>query len=251
MKGLIKKDYLLGKKFFLIGIGLFLAMLFFAYLVRFAFIYGNLQYLSSEDIAENIPALDICFTLLPPLLLMVLWLQAWIYPVFADIQCKWYLFCFSTSTTSANIVQTKYGELILTWIFGGLLASLSTLLYGNIFGFHYAKFGFYLYLILSLFFLLCSMCIIPLSYCYKTPDAVALRMVLCCLLPLYLAVGFLFLHFSSIFGEAKLLAIAKNWLLQQKFYLVMGGFGISILVLAVSYRISLNLINRRTLICGD
>lgn len=250
MTGLMKKDFYIGKKFFLIGVGLFVLVLFFAYLIRFAFIYGNLRYLPAEDMVEELPSLDLVFTFLPALLLLVLWLQSWIYPIYMDIQCKWYLYCFSTPADTRTLVRTKYAELFLAWVGGFLLAVLSSLAYGSFFGFHYVKLGFIVYTIASLFLLLCSMCMIPLSYRYKTADAVVGRMVLCFLLPLYLIVGFLFIHLADLLGEDHLLALAKHWIFRHRFSLSIAGLCILAMVFFISYWISIKFIERRDMVCG-
>lgn len=250
MTGLMKKDFYLSKKFILIGAGLFILGLFFAYLIRFSFLYGNLQYMPAEEKAEELPMLNIVFTILPALLLLVLWMQSCIYPIYMDIQCKWYLCCFSAPVDSKLLIRTKYAELFLAWSGGLFLALASALVYGFFFGFHYTKLGFYGYITAALFVLLCSMCMIPLSYRYKTVNAVVSRMVLCLLLPLYLGGGFLFIHLSELLGS-NLPTVAKKWLLCHRFSLSITGLSILGAIFFVSYKLSLKFVERRDMICGD
>ena len=75
MSGLLKKDFYIGKKFLLLGIGLFLFGLLFGYLIRFLFIYGNLAHLDASEFSDNVLMIDIVFTFVPVLVLLILFFQ--------------------------------------------------------------------------------------------------------------------------------------------------------------------------------
>ena len=95
MTGLLKKDFYIGRRFLLLGVGLFLFGILFGYLIRFSFIYGNLALLDASALTENVLMVDIVFTLVPVLLLLILFFQGSLSSIYTDFSCKWHLYAFS------------------------------------------------------------------------------------------------------------------------------------------------------------
>ncbi|MDE5951465.1 MAG: hypothetical protein K2H12_07795, partial [Acetatifactor sp.] len=65
VRGLWKKDYYLGRQYLLLGAVISLLLIFMAYWIRLAFIYGNLALLPEEDRLDTLSGLDLIFPVLP------------------------------------------------------------------------------------------------------------------------------------------------------------------------------------------
>lgn len=249
MIGLIKKDFDIGKNFLFIGMGLFFLGIAFAYIIRFAFIYGNLAQLDASEFADNVSMTDFIFTLLPALLLLILFFQAALSVIYTDFSCKWHLYTFAAPLKPQIIAATKFLELIFLWILAFALEFVSSSVYGTIFGFSDVKLGVLFYCVLAVIILLCGFCMIPMSYHYRTQNGVLIRMILGFFLPVYLAFGIMLLHVDKL--DINFFAAVKLWLFSHKELFCTVMLGLILLVGSLSYLVCLHLIKGREFLCGD
>lgn len=249
MTGLVKKDFYIGKNYLFIGAGLFFLGIVFSYIIRFAFIYGNLAKLEAAEFKESVLMVDLIFTLLPALLLLILFVQSVLSAIYTDFSCKWHLYISAAPISPQIIAGSKFLELIFLWILAFVLELCSSFVYGNIFGFSHAKSGILFYCVLAVVILLCSFCMIPMSYRYRTQNGVLIRMMLGFFLPVYLAFGIMLLHVEEL--NIDFFRSIKFWMVSHKELLCTVTLGLFLLVGSLSYLVCIHLIKRRDLLCMD
>lgn len=249
MTGLLKKDFYNGKKFLLLGVGLFLFGLLFGYLIRFSFIYGNLAHLDASEFSDNVFMIDLVFTFVPALLLLILFFQGSISSIYTDFSCKWHLYAFSTPLTPQTLTIVKFAELLFLWLVAFLLELGTGYIYGTIFGFSNAKIGMTAYCFLAVCILLAGFCMIPMSYRYRTQNGVLTRLLVGVILPVYLVFGVIVLNFSEF--ATKFYNTLKLWCISHKILLCGIAFFMILVVGFISYLICIRIIKRRDWVCGD
>lgn len=249
MSGLLKKDFYIGKKFLLLGIGLFLFGLLFGYLIRFSFIYGNLAHLDASEFSDNVLMIDIVFTFVPVLVLLILFFQGSLSSIYTDFSCKWHLYTFSAPLNPQTLTIVKFAELFCLWIVAFMLELGTGCIYGSVFGFSNAKTGMIAYCILAVCILLGGFCMIPMSYRYRTQNSVLTRLLLGFLLPVYLVFGVIVLNFSE--SATKIYNSLKLWCISHKVLLCVIAFFLIVIVGFINYLICIRIIKRRDCICGD
>jgi hypothetical protein len=92
---------------------------------------------------------DIVFTLVPVLLLLILFFQGSLSSIYTDFSCKWHLYAFSAPLNAQMIALVKFGELLCLWLVAFLLELGTGYIYGTIFGFANAKTGMIAYCFFS------------------------------------------------------------------------------------------------------
>ena len=112
MRGLWRKDYYLGRKYLLLAAVIGALLIFMAYWLRLAFIYGNLRFLPQPDRQETLRGLDMGFPALPGVALLFITIKAVNVSVYADRQAGWNRYLLATPLGERVIVRAKYLEFI-------------------------------------------------------------------------------------------------------------------------------------------
>lgn len=169
--GYVLKDFYLGRKYLVIGVAAFFAMIMFSYILRFSFIYGNLSVLE-EDYAYMT---DIIFNILPGFVLMVLGMQAVVAPIYADAAAGWNIFAYASPVSDKKAVALKVFQMAAVWIGSSLAAGAASAVYGAVFGGELAKSGFRIFMVIALFILAVFALMLSFAYKYGNSNSVAIR----------------------------------------------------------------------------
>ena len=246
---IIKERFLYWKKIFITWCRTIFFGLFFGYLIRFSFIYGNLAYLNASEASENILIVDIATTLFPALLLLILFFQGSISSIYSDFSCKWHLYTFAAPLNPQALAIAKFGELLCLWLVALFLEFGTGYLYGHIFGFVHTKTGMIAYCFLAVCILLIGFCMLPMSYRYRTQNSVLTRLLIGFFLPVYLVFGVFVLNFSET--TSIMFHILKLWCISHKLYLCGIAFLLIFVVGFINYLLCIHILRRRDCVCGD
>ncbi len=185
--GYVLKDFYLGRKYLVIGVTAFFAMIMFSYILRFSFIYGNLSVLE-EDYAYMT---DIIFNILPGFVLMVLGVLAVVAPIYADVAAGWNIFAYASPVGDKKTVALKVYQMAAVWIVSSLAAGAASAVYGGVFGGELAKSGFRIFMVIALFILAVFALMLSLAYKYGNSNSVGIRTLIIVLVLVYAITGIL------------------------------------------------------------
>ena len=250
MKGLVLKDFYMGKRFVILGTAGFFMMVVLSYLLRFAYIHGNLAMLDAPAIEDGIKTTDFSFTVLPGLVLLFLFVQAVTASVYADAKAGWNQYLFSSGLSEKQIVLAKYMEFIGLWIIGILFTLLFSAIYGGIFGFSNVKSGIYSFFLAAFLVAVCQCIMIPLAYRYQNENAVVGRTFIAFLLPGYLITGVFAVNGiidPADFDSSRISVWCKNHIAAM----MAGAVLVLLAAVMISYGMSLKIVRRREVICRD
>ncbi len=125
MKGLIYKDFYLGRKFFLFSFLFFFITALLFVLIRLSMICGNLAHgILTKDEMDNIKT----FSLYVPCLVLFIPFCTDGGVIFSDYTSKWHRFCYSTSLSDTSIVSSKYIAVLIRLTFSFIISILYNLL---------------------------------------------------------------------------------------------------------------------------
>ncbi len=247
MRGLWKKDYYLGRQYLLLGAVISLLLIFMAYWIRLAFIYGNLALLPEEDQLDTLPGLDMIFPVLPGVVLLFMAIKVVNVSIYADRQAGWNRYLLSSPLGEKVIVRAKYLEFLGAEGAALTIGLLAAGIYGLFFGFDRVKTGCLGMAVALLVALLCECIMLPLSYRYQSENVAVTAAFLGMLVPGYLAAGLLMLGNPD---PEQTLQSLGNWCRTHPWVILCATLGIVTLALAVSYCITLRIVRKRQL-CGD
>lgn len=247
MRGLWKKDYYLGRQYLLLGAAISLLLIFMAYWIRLAFIYGNLALLPEEDRLESMRGLDMIFPVLPGVVLLFMAIKTVNVSIYADRQAGWNRYLLSSPLGERTIVRAKYLEFLGAEGAALTIGLLAAGVYGLFFGFDRVKIGCLGMAVTLLVALLCECIMLPLSYRYQSENVAVTAAFLGMLVPGYLAAGLL--RLANPNPEQTLQSLG-NWCRTHPWVILCAALGIVTLAMAVSYCITLRIVRKRQL-CGD
>lgn len=242
MKGLWRKDYYLGRKYLLLAGVISVLLIFMAYWLRLAFIYGNLRFLPQASRQESMQGLDMSFPALPGVILLFMTVKAVNVSVYADKQAGWNRYLLSTPLGEKVIVRSKYLEFIAAETVALALGVTAASVYGLCFGFARARVG---YLGLAGAFLLAVLCeciMLPLAYRYQSENIAVGGAFLGMLLPGYLLMGVFVMRVSD---PEQFLRLVGNWCASHLGLLLCAELGVILLTLAVSSFLTLSVVKKR------
>lgn len=242
MRGLWKKDYYLGRQYLLLGAVISLLLIFMAYWIRLAYIYGNLALLPEEDRLDNLAGLDMIFPVLPGVVLLFMAVKAVNVSIYADRQAGWNRYLLSSPLGEKVIVRAKYLEFLGTEGAALTIGLLAAGIYGLFFGFDWARSGCLGLAVALLVALLCECIMLPLSYRYQSENVAVAAAFLGMMLPGFLALTLLML--ANPDPEQTLQSLG-NWCRTHLWVILCAAAGIAMLALAVSYCITLRIVGKR------
>lgn len=250
MKGLVLKDFYMGKRFIILGAAGFFMMVMLSYLLRAAYIHGNLAMLDTPAIEDGIRTTDFSFTVLPGLVLLFLFVQAVTASIYADAKTGWNQYLFSSGLSEKKIVFAKYIEFIGLWIIGILMALLFAAIYGSIFGFFNVKGGIYSFFLAAFFVAICQCIMIPLAYRYQNENAVVGRMFISFFGSGYLIMGVLAVNGildPADFDSSRI----PVWCMKHIAAIMAAAVLVMLAAIMISYGVSLKIVRRREIVCRD
>ncbi len=242
MRGLWKKDYYLGRQYLLLGAVISLLLIFMAYWIRLAFIYGNLALLPEEDQLDTLPGLDMIFPVLPGVVLLFMAIKAVNVSIYADRQAGWNRYLLSSPLGEKVIVRAKYLEFLGAEVAALTIGLLAAGIYGLFFGFDRVKIGGLGMAVALLVALLCESIMLPLSYRYQSENIAVGGAFLGTMLPGYLVLALLMLGNPN--PEQTLQSLGK-WCRTHPWVILCAALGIVTLALAVSYCVTLRIVRKR------
>ena len=242
MRGLWKKDYYLGRQYLLLGVAISLLLIFLAYWVRLAFIYGNLALLPEEDRLESMRGLDMIFPVLPGVVLLFMAIKAVNVSIYSDRQAGWNRYLLSSPLGEKVIVRAKYLEFLGAEGAALTIGLLAAGIYGLFFGFDRVKIGCLGLAVALLVALLCESIMFPLSYRYQNENVAVAAAFLGMLVPGYLVLALLMLANPNL--EQTLQSLG-NWCRTHPWVILCVVLGIVTLALTVSYCITLRIVGKR------
>lgn len=242
MRGLWKKDYYLGRQYLLLGAVISLLLIFMAYWIRLAFIYGNLALLPEEDLLDTLPGLDMIFSVLPGVVLLFMAVKAVNVSIYADWQAGWNRYLLSSPLGEKTIVRAKYLEFLGTEGAALAIGLLAAGIYGLFFGFDRVKTGCLGLAVALLVALLCESIMLPLSYRYQSENVAVAAAFLGTMLPGFLVLTLLMLANPN---PEQTLQSLGNWCRTHPWVILCAALGIATLALAVSYGIMLRIVGKR------
>lgn len=242
MRGLWKKDYYLGRQYLLLGAVISLLLIFMAYWIRLAYIYGNLALLPQEDRLDNLAGLDMIFPVLPGVVLLFMAVKAVNVSIYADRQAGWNRYLLSSPLGEKVIVRAKYLEFLGAEGAALTIGLLAAGIYGLFFGFDRVKIGCLGLAVALLVALLCESIMLPLSYCYQSENVAVGGAFLGTMLPGFLALTFLMLANPN---PEQTLQSLGNWCRTHPWVILCAAVGIATLALAVSYCVTLRIVGKR------
>lgn len=242
MRGLWKKDYYLGRQYLLLGAVISLLLIFMAYWIRLAYIYGNLALLPEEDRLDNLAGLDMIFPVLPGVVLLFMAVKAVNVSIYADRQAGWNRFLLSSPLGEKVIVRAKYLEFLGAEGAALTIGLLAAGIYGLFFGFYRVKIGCLGLAVALLVALLCESIMLPLSYRYQSENVAVGGAFLGTMLPGFLALTLLMLANPN---PEQTLQSLGNWCRTHPWVILCAALGIATLALAVSYCITLRIVGKR------
>lgn len=242
MRGLWKKDYYLGRQYLLLGAAISLLLIFMAYWIRLAFIYGNLALLPEEDLQDTLPGLDMIFPVLPGVVLLFMAIKMVNVSIYADRQAGWNRYLLSSPLGEKTIVRAKYLEFLGTEGVALTIGLLAAGIYGLFFGFDRVKIGCLGLAVALLVALLCESIMLPLSYRYQSENIAVGGAFLGIMLPGYLALALLLLANPN---PEQTIQLMGNWCKTHPWVILCAAVGTVMLALAVSYYITLWIVRKR------
>lgn len=242
MRGLWKKDYYLGRQYLLLGAVISLLLIFMAYWIRLAYIYGNLALLPQEDRLDNLAGLDMIFPVLPGVVLLFMAVKAVNVSIYADRQAGWNRYLLSSPLGEKVIVRAKYLEFLGAEGAALTIGLLAAGIYGLFFGFDRVKIGCLGLAVALLVALLCESIMLPLSYRYQSENVAVGGAFLGTMLPGFLALTFLMLANPN---PEQTLQSLGNWCRTHPWVILCAAVGIATLALAVSYCVTLRIVGKR------
>lgn len=242
MRGLWKKDYYLGRQYLLLGAVISLLLIFMAYWIRLAYIYGNLALLPEEDRLDNLAGLDMIFPVLPGVVLLFMAVKAVNVSIYADRQAGWNRYLLSSPLGEKVIVRAKYLEFLGAEGAALTIGLLAAGIYGLFFGFDRVKIGCLGLAVALLVALLCECIMLPLSYRYQSENVAVGGAFLGTMLPGYLALTLLMLAKPN---PEQTLQSLGNWCRTHPWVILCAAVGIATLALAVSYCVTLRIVGKR------
>lgn len=242
MRGLWKKDYYLGRQYLLLGAVISLLLIFMAYWIRLAYIYGNLALLPQEDRLDNLAGLDMIFPILPGVVLLFMAVKAVNVSIYADRQAGWNRYLLSSPLGEKVIVRAKYLEFLGAEGAALTIGLLAAGIYGLFFGFDRVKIGCLGLAVALLVALLCESIMLPLSYRYQSENVAVGGAFLGTMLPGFLALTFLMLANPN---PEQTLQSLGNWCRTHPWVILCAAVGIATLALAVSYCVTLRIVGKR------
>ena len=192
MRGLWRKDYYLGRKYLLLAAVIGALLIFMAYWLRLAFIYGNLRFLPQPDRQETLRGLDMGFPALPGVALLFITIMAVNVSVYADRQAGWNRYLLATPLGERVIVRAKSLEFIGAEVAALALGLIAAGVYGLSFGFDRVRIGCVGLAGAFLLAVLCECIMLPLAYRYASENIAVGGAFLGMLLPGYLTMGIFF-----------------------------------------------------------
>lgn len=242
MRGLWKKDYYLGRQYLLLGAVISLLLIFMAYWIRLAYIYGNLALLPEEDRLDNLAGLDMIFPVLPGVVLLFMAVKAVNVSIYADRQAGWNRYLLSSPLGEKVIVRAKYLEFLGAEGAALTIGLLAAGIYGLFFGFYRVKIGCLGLAVALLVALLCESIMLPLSYRYQSENVAVAAAFLGTMLPGFLVLTLLMLANPN---PEQTLQSLGNWCRTHPWVILFTALGIATLALAVSYGITLRIVGKR------
>ena len=242
MRGLWKKDYYLGRQYLLLGAVISLLLIFMAYWIRLAYIYGNLALLPQEDRLDNLAGLDMIFPVLPGVVLLFMAVKAVNVSIYADRQAGWNRYLLSSPLGEKVIVRAKYLEFLGEEGAALTIGLLAAGIYGLFFGFDRVKIGCLGLAGALLVALLCECIMLPLSYRYQSENVAVGGAFLGTMLPGYLVLALLMLENPN---PEQTLQSLGNWCRIHPWVILCAALGIVTLALAVSYCVTLRIVRKR------
>lgn len=242
MRGLWKKDYYLGRQYLLLGAAVSLLLIFMAYWIRLAFIYGNLALLPQEDRLDTLSGLDMIFPVLPGVVLLFMAVKAVNVSIYADKQAGWNRYLLSSPLGEKVIVRVKYLEFLGAEGAALTIGMLAAGIYGLFFGFDWVKFGCLGLAVALLVALLCECIMLPLSYRYQSENVAVGGAFLGTMLPGFLALTLLMLANPN---PEQTIQLMGNWCKTHPWVILCAAVGTVMLALVVSYCITLRIVGKR------
>lgn len=242
MTGLWKKDLYLGRQYLLLGAALGILLVFMAFWLRLAYIYGNLAFLPETEKLDGMQALDMVFPVLPGVVLLFISIKAVNVSIYIDRQAGWNPYLLSTSLRERDIAGVKYLEFLGAEGAALAVGLSAAVVYGRFFGFAQVKIGCLGLAGALLLAVLCECILLPLSYRYQSENIAVAGAFLGMMLPGYLAAGFLVLSWQN---EEQSLQTLGNWCRTHPWIILCAAAGVSMLALAVSYGITLRILKKR------
>lgn len=243
MRGLWKKDYYLGRQYLLLGAVISGLLIFMAYWLRLAYIYGNLALLPEADRLEGIQGIDMFFPVLPGVVLLFLAIKMVNVSIYADREAGWNCYLLSTPLGEKIIVRAKYLEFLGVETTALALGLMAAGIYGLFFGFAQVRIGCLGLAGALLLAVLCECIMLPLSYRYQSENMAVGGAFFGMLIPGYLAAGFLLIVNNPDPGQT--LQLLGDWCRTHLWVILCAALGIAMLALAVSYGITLWIVRKR------
>ena len=176
MKGLLFREFYLGRKYYMMSLLMFLLVMTISLLTNLSLICGNLSRLSEDSIFQvNENALTI-MTILPCLVIFISFCTDG-GVTFSDYNTHWLKYCGTTPMSERKIVTVKFTAKIISLVTAFILSLIYTVILGAITGDRFSFSAFKNLFIIFTFAVVFSSIFIMLSIDCKDKNAVTKRLV--------------------------------------------------------------------------
>ncbi|MGN1411203.1 MAG: ABC-2 transporter permease [Oscillospiraceae bacterium] len=261
MKGLILKDFYLSKKSLIMNTWIFVLLQFLVYIVRFAFIYGNLAKQPIDELTYSLNMVDIIVPLLTTLISFLPLMSIVNSPLYQDFNCKWNMFAYTTPYTENQMIKVKYLESMSMWIVCTILGTLLNGIYYFIFKTETALFSLKISFLICFIVLAIEFILLIATYNVKKSKTVEAMFTvvfsICWIAVMFKLIRFMedppekYRNLSD--GEITNLILnnTKNWISSNYGLLFIICISLAIILGVISYKVCVSLLKRRDRVCGD
>ncbi len=245
MKGLIYKDIILSKKFYIIAFLYCMIIDIIAVLMRISMICGNLA--NNEEVLNSLTRNMYIFHYVPCLILLIAF-SSDSGTIFSDINSGWMRFCNTTPVTSSQTALSKMLSKLIVLSFAYIVCMIYISVFCIVGG---EQLSFELIsTITGMFFLALSFAYISiaLSYFFSKRQTVELIMCSAGLIASFLLTSSMILKLDTMEGVSEdfdLLDFFRTELSWIRPYFLLAAFGIFIITSVVCYFLSVNGLQRR------
>lgn len=176
MKGLLFREFYLARKYYILSFALFIIISLLGILVRLSIIFGNLSSISPDRFTELDSQTLPIFTYLPTVILIIsACTDGGV--TYSDYASKWATYIQSCPVKESKTVAVKFIFKIMTLLICTVFGTINAVIIHKIAGENFRVTTFLNLSVIVTLGIVFSSIIIPLSYKYKTKNAVTARLV--------------------------------------------------------------------------
>lgn len=176
MKGLLFREFYLGRKYYLLSFAMYLLIAVMSILVNLSMICGNLSRLSEDSIFQINENASTILKILPCIVIFLSFCTDG-GVLFSDYKTSWIKYCCTTPILEKQLVKVKFTAKIISLAAALILSIAYLLILEGITGNDFPFSTFKNIVILFSFSVIVSSIFLMLSIRYKDKNAVAIRLI--------------------------------------------------------------------------